>query len=92
MAKDPRYKYIRNDILSGDIKVFKEIFITFPKTNFATDIEVNNKRINKLIEDPNDFKYKEMNKAIQVLGIERNVFCSLLDKQLGTKEKKHKVK
>lgn len=78
--KDPRYKVIKIMLAAGAIKSFKEIFTHLPKSVVAKDLRTNNNRMTKLIDEPADFTFKEIDKIAGMIGCDSRVLHELVVK------------
>lgn len=67
-------------LAAGAIKSFKEIFTHLPKSVVAKDLRTNNNRMTKLIDEPADFTFKEIDKIAGMIGCDPKVLHELVAK------------
>lgn len=89
MAKDLRYGAVKVLIEGRHVNYFKDIFLHLPKSVLAQDMGVNNTRITRLIEHPDQFTVQELNRIAAFIGIEEMKIIQLVYAQLQMEKSKH---
>lgn len=95
MARDTRYKNVRDMILDGRIKAFREMFDreVIPKSVIARDMGMNNTRFTRLIMNVNEFTYGETFMIAGFLEIDEMTVAKIITEQyLLDKQKIKKLK
>jgi hypothetical protein len=90
MVKDKRYKVIKHLIEGGHIKSLSEIFDTIPKSVAARDFGTNYSRFTKLIENPANFRLKEIYTLARLFDIDERKMIDLAHTQHTSKGKRKK--
>ena len=81
MAKDLRYKTVSILIKGGHIKAFAEIFDHIPPSIVSHDFGSNYNRFVTLIDNPSDFKLRELYTLASFFEIEDNIMINLAHTQ-----------
>jgi hypothetical protein len=87
MTKDLRYQNAKNLILGGYTKTINELFVTIPKSIVARDLHTNLARLNKLIEDPMKYSFKDMANIAALLEIDELAIMTLVYNQYQADKK-----
>lgn len=91
MARDARYTTVKNLIVAGYIKSFREMFPTIPKSVVARDLGMNNGRFTRLMNDVKKFSFEEIYRLSGFLQIEETTMLMLVHEQY-LNDKKKKIK
>jgi hypothetical protein len=81
MPKDTRYKTVQILIDGGHIKTFAEIFEHIPPTVVSKDFGSNYTRFVKLIDNPSDFKLRELYTLASLFEVDSKVMIDLAHTQ-----------
>lgn len=81
MSKDTRYKTVNILITTGHIKTFADIFHHIPPSIVSKDFGTNYNRFSNLIENPSDFKLKELYTLARFFDLEDEVMITLAHNQ-----------
>lgn len=77
MIKDNRYNIARIFIEKGEIKTIGQIFDYIPKSVVSHELNTNNNRFTRLINDPLEFKLIELSKIAKAIGVETKVLVNM---------------
>jgi hypothetical protein len=88
MPKDSRYKTVKILIEGGHVKTFAEIFQHIPPSVVSNDFGTNYTRFVKLIDNPSDFKLRELYTLASHFQVDSKIMLDLAYNQ----EKKVKRK
>lgn len=90
MAKDPRYRTVKNQILSKHIKTLDEIFVndTQKKSVVARDLKISLDRWDKKMDDINRFRMEELTKLAALLEVELIEVLTLVANQYTIQQKR----
>lgn len=91
MVKDKRYKTIKVLIEGGHIKTLSDIFDTIPRSVVAKDFGTNFTRFTRLIENPADFRLKELYTLAHLFDVDERKFIDLAHNQHLSKGKRKKA-
>lgn len=92
MEGDKEYRITKNLILSGHVKMFREIFDSVPKTRVAKDMGTNYVRLNKLIEYLPGLNIKDLISISELLDVDLKVVTDLVANQYAADKKSKKKK
>jgi hypothetical protein len=92
MTKDRRYTIVKNEILGGHVKTFREIFDIIPKTVVTKDMKIHNIRFNMLIDNVSRFELDELYRLAALLDLEEKVILDLAHAQFLAEKKSKKKK
>jgi hypothetical protein len=84
MAKDKRYKTVRNLITAGYVKSFPEILDTIPKTVIANDLKMHHQTFTKLIKYPDRFTFKDAFRIASLIEVDEFTIVNLIYTQCTT--------
>lgn len=79
--KDPRYNIIKSLISDGHVESFSDIFKFLPKTIVAGDLGLNAVRFNRLIENVEDLRIRQVYDLARLCNMEAIEFFKLIDRQ-----------
>jgi plasmid maintenance system antidote protein VapI len=82
MAKDKRYKTVKNLITGGYIKSFSEIWDTLPKTVVARDLKMHHQTFSRLISSPEGFSFEAAIKIALLFEVDSFDIINLIYYQL----------
>jgi len=90
MAKDERYKNVKNLIESGRITALREIFSykAIPKTVVAKDLGMHHVTFNKLLAAPQRFTFEDAFHLAALLETDKKTVMSLIYTQCEEDRKK----
>src|SRR5581483_4577552 len=77
MAKDKRYRTIKNLITAGHITRFMQILEYVPKTVMAKDLGMHHQTFEKLLKDPEKFTFKQSFWIASLIEVEVKVIIDL---------------
>jgi hypothetical protein len=77
MAKDNRYNTVKILIEGGHVKTFAEIFQHIPPSVVSNDFGSNYTRFVKLIDNPSDFKLRELYTLASQFEVDSKVMVDL---------------
>lgn len=80
MLNDVRYKATSNLIKTQSITEFEEVFHTLPKSTLAKALRKNTSRIDDIINNPTDLRYKDIKQMSQLLDVPCSMIIRLFDK------------
>jgi plasmid maintenance system antidote protein VapI len=94
MARDERYKNVKNLIESGRITALREIFSykAIPKTVVAKDMGMHHVTFNKLLAAPQRFTFENAFHLAALLDTDKKNIISLIDIQCEEDRKKARKK
>lgn len=78
MAKDKRYRVVKNLIEGGFIKSFQEIFDTIPKSVVYKDLGMNSVRFNKLLSKVENFVLKDIFRIAALIEVDKKLLLDLV--------------
>jgi hypothetical protein len=78
MVKDRRYLTVKILIDAGHVKSLLEVFDTLPRSILARDFGTNYSRFSRLIENPDQFKLKEVYTLAKLLDIDELKMLTLV--------------
>jgi hypothetical protein len=84
--QDHRYPTIKPMLDQGRIKKLTDIFIYIPRTVLAQDIGKNLKRLNELLDRPENFTIKDLLLIGNLCGLSRREMLLLLDAEFEFRE------
>lgn len=88
MEQDHRYPTIKPMLDQGRIKKLTDIFIYIPRTILAQDIGKNLKRLNELLDRPENFTIKDLLLIGNLCSLSRHEMLLLLDAEFDFRETK----
>lgn len=88
MAKDKRYKTVKNLIIAGYVKSFPEILDTVPKTVVAHDLGMHHQTFAKLIKYPDRFTFKDAFRIASLIEVDDLTIINLIYNQYATGNKR----
>jgi hypothetical protein len=92
MAKDYRYTAVKNLIMTGHIKTFKDIFNLLPYTTVAKDLGINNVRFAMLMDTLEGFSLRQLFKLADLMEIDSIHIFNLIYHQRAEQLKAKKRK
>jgi len=92
MEKDRRYDALKVLIDTGHIKHFNEIFNVIPKSLLRQDLKINNTRITRLIDHPEQLTLDESVTIANLIGIDVEKIIRLVLDQFMFNKSKAKAK
>lgn len=81
MARDRRYKNVKNLITAGYVIAFREIFDIIPKSVVARDLGMNNTRFSTLIANVDKFLLKDLFLIASFIDIDEQTLVNLILQQ-----------
>lgn len=90
MERHKSYRIAKRLIDSGDCKELRDVFEPLPVTVVAKDLGVSVDRLAGLIENVEDFRFRELYKLAELIGVEGKVLIDLADAQHEKDKKKRK--
>ena len=84
MAKDKRFKTVKNLITAGYVKSFPEILETVPKTVVAHDLGMHHQTFAKLIKYPDRFTFKDAFRIASLIEVDDLTIINLIYNQYAT--------
>jgi hypothetical protein len=95
MLQDYRYDRTREALLKKELKTFREIVETLPKTRIAEVISSNNDRVTWCIDHPWHFTAQELIVLSDALGIEMSILVDMTVAQYragGNEKNKRRIR
>ncbi len=90
MAKDPRYNTVYKLITTGQLNSLAELLEVVPKTVLARDLGMHHITLNKLLEQPGQFKLNDIYEIAALVGVENKLMLQLFYIETGEKKVKRK--
>ncbi|HEY8893872.1 MAG TPA: hypothetical protein VIM79_03625 [Niastella sp.] len=89
MAKDPRYGTVKVLIEGGYVHTFRDMFQHLPKSVLGFSMGINNTRITRLIDHPDQFTIKEIDRIAALLDIDPWKIIKLVYAQREMEQSNH---
>lgn len=90
MDKDKRFKTVKLLIEGGHIAEFRDIFEHIPVTTVSKEMGIHFNRFKKMIDDPKEFKVKELYALATKIGVDGKIILDLVHAQHINKGKRKK--
>lgn len=92
MVKDKRYSTVKNLILGGYIKNFRDIFDVVPKSVVVKDLKTNNQRFTRMMDNVGLFYTRELFKIAELIEVDEIEIMKLVCNQYVNDRKVKKKK
>lgn len=87
--KGRRYDNLRDMLQIGAIRKFSNIFTWVPKTIIRQHIGTSSERINKLTENPSDFKLREIYEIAKLIGYDPKKLLLMAAEEMDSTQKEN---
>lgn len=87
MVKDKRYTTVGKLIQHGEIKLFRDILDTIPKTPLARDLGIKPERMNRILDEIELFTLRELFHLAELCEVSRSAIVAIAVNQYDADNK-----
>lgn len=82
MAKQTREEIVKNLILTGNLKEFRDIFLYVHRTDIASQMGINYTRFLNLVRNPKPLRFSEVYTLAHILNVPARNITDLIHQQI----------